>query len=172
MSEIPATATFGRVGQTGRGAIDALAAAKAAGITLTRNGDKILLEAPDLPDDIVAQLRAAKPGLLRVLAGRDAARAALNAEPPPDCSDERWAAARLGLQRFMAEGWGDQAILLGWTVEELYSLPALWGRVDLTGAALLIADRKVAAITETSIAIATPTGSLLRFRRVGREHVD
>ena len=69
---------------------------------------------------------------------------------------QRWATAQLGLQRFVAEGWGDQAILLGWTVEELYAVPALWSRIDLCGVALLIDDRRVAAITETSIAIATP----------------
>jgi hypothetical protein len=47
----------------------------------------------------------------------------------------------------------------------------VWSRVDLTGAALLIGDRRVIAVTAASIAIATWSGSQLKFRRLGREHV-
>ena len=38
-------------------------------------------------------------------------------------------------------------------------MPPVWARVDLTGAALLIADRRVVAVTEASIAIETLSGS-------------
>ena len=79
--------------------------------------------------------------------------------------------AQDGLQRFVRDGWGDQAALLGWTVDELYRVPPVWGRVDLTGAALLIGDRRVVAVTEASIAIETLSGSRLKFRRIGREHL-
>ena len=44
-----------------------------------------------------------------------------------------------GLQAFVASGWADQALLLGWTTIELYRVSFEWFRVDLTGAALLIA---------------------------------
>ena len=121
--------------------------------------------------DIVALLRTVKPDLLRVLAGREAARAALNAEPPPDCLPQRWVAAQEGLKRFVADGWGDQAALLGWTADELYRVPPVWARVDLTGAALLVGERRIVALTEASIVIETLSGSRLKFRRIGREHL-
>ena len=78
---------------------------------------------------------------------------------------------RQGLHRFVNAGYGDQATLLGWTVDELYRVPPLWSRVDLTGAALLIADRRVVAVTESSISIETLSGSRLKFRRIGRGHL-
>ena len=79
--------------------------------------------------------------------------------------------ARRGLKRLLDEGWGDQATLLGWTLEELYAVPPVWGRVDLCGAALLIADRRVVAITEATITTVGVTGSYLKFYRAPRVHV-
>ena len=79
--------------------------------------------------------------------------------------------AQYDLQHFVNQGWCDQAALLGWSVEELYRVPPVWSRVDLTGAALSIGRNKVVAITEASIVIETPSGSHLKFRRIGREHI-
>jgi hypothetical protein len=73
------------------------------------------------------------------------------------------------LKRFIADDWGDQASLLGWSPDELYRVPPVWARVDLTGAALLIANRRVIAVTGASIVIETLSGSRLKFRRIGRE---
>ena len=152
-------------------ALKALAAASAAGVTVIPDGDGLILD-PMPAADLVAELRAVKPELLRVLAGRVAARAIINtAEPPPDCSPQRWVVARRGLKRFLDEGWGDQATLLGWTLEELYAVPPVWGRVDLCGAALLIADRRVVAITEATITTVGVTGSHLKFYRAPRARV-
>jgi hypothetical protein len=61
--------------------------------------------------------------------------------------------------------------LLGWTKDELYRVPPQWSRVDLCGAALLIGDRRVVAGTEASIVIEARSGSRLKFRRLGREHL-
>ncbi len=153
-------------------ALEALAVAKAAGVKLILDGPNIILGAtPRLPSDVVDLLKAVKPDLLRILAGREAAKAAFDARPPPDCPEQRWAAARNGLQHFVRDGWGDQAALIGWTAEELYRVPPVWSRVDLTGAALMIGDRRVVAITEASIAIERLSGSRLKFRRIGREHL-
>ena len=66
-------------------AIDALATASAAGVTITLDRDGLILEAPKLPPDVVALLKSVKPDLLRVLAVRKAAQAALAARPPADC---------------------------------------------------------------------------------------
>jgi hypothetical protein len=163
-------------------AIAALAAAKAAGVVLTLDGDGIVLESnkSPLPADVIEQLKAAKPDLLRILEHREAAKAALAAEEPEDCGFvrgdygirvDRWTTATSGLRRFLAGGWGDQAALMGWGVAELYAVPALWSQIHLTGAALLIGDRKVVAVTADSIVIETRPGSTLKFRRIGREHV-
>jgi hypothetical protein len=152
-------------------ALEALAAAKAAGVKLSLDGDGIVLEAPRLPDDVVELLTSVKPDLLRVLEWREAAKAALRSRPPPDVREDRWAEALQGLHRFVVDGWADKAAVLGWSKNELYRVPFLWARVDLCGAALLIGDRRVAAVTEASIAIVTRAGSTLKFRRIGREHL-
>jgi hypothetical protein len=47
----------------------------------------------------------------------------------------------------------------------------VWRRIDLTGAALLIGEARVIAVTENSVAIETLSGSRLKFRRIGREHL-
>jgi hypothetical protein len=123
------------------------------------------------PPDVVAVLAAAKPDFLRILASREVAKVALSAAVPPDCLPQRWVAAQEGLRRFVRDGWCDQAALLGWTADELYRLPPLWSRVDLTGAALLVGERRIVALTEASIVIETLSGSRLKFRRIGREHL-
>jgi hypothetical protein len=79
--------------------------------------------------------------------------------------------AKQGLRRFLAEGWGDQAALMGWTGDELYRVPPLWTQTHLTGVALLIGDWRVAAVTEASIVIEARTRSRLKFRRIGRQRV-
>jgi len=152
-------------------ALQALAAASAAGVTVTVDGDGLIL-APAPSPALIERLKAVKPDILRILAGREAARAIIEtAEPPPECLPHHWVVARRGLRRFVQEGWGDSAALFAWTLEELYRVPPVWGRIDLCGAALLIGDRKVVAVTAASIVIETASGSHLTFRRVGREHV-
>jgi hypothetical protein len=155
-------------------AMNALELARSYGVRFRRrpDGSGVAYQADAAPPpEVVAILAAAKPDFLRVLAGREAARTAMNATAPGDCPPRRWAEAQDGLQRFIRDGWGDQAALLSWTAEELYRAPPLWARVDLTGAALMIGDRRVVAVTGTSIAIETLSGSRLKFRRIGREHL-
>jgi hypothetical protein len=169
----PRTRHVARVGFRSMTVVNALELARSYGVRFLRKPDGGIRyqAAAAPPPDVVAILAGAKADFLRVLAGREAARAALDATAPPDCLPRRWTEAQLGLQRFVAGGWGDQASLLGWSPEELYRVPALWARVDLTGAALLVADRRVVLVTESSIAIETPSGSRLKFRRIGREHL-
>src|SRR6516162_468263 len=93
------------------------------------------------PAAVVDLLCANESALLVILSAREAARTALAANPPDDCSDADWAKARRGLKRFVDAGWSDKAAQLGWTDVELYRLPPIWSRIDLTGAALLIGDR-------------------------------
>jgi hypothetical protein len=86
-------------------------------------------------------------------------------------AQSRWALAVQGLPHFVSLGFGDQACLMGWSKDELYRVPELWSQVHLTGAALLIDDRRVLAITADNIVVATRSGSTLKFRRIGREHL-
>jgi hypothetical protein len=153
---------------------NALELARSYGVRFRRkpDGSGVVYQAKAAPPpDVVAVLAAAKPDFLRLLAGREAAKIATNAEPPPDCLPRRWTEAQDGLRRFVNDGWGDQAALIGWSPEELYRVPPFWARVDLAGAALLISDRCIIAVTETSIAIETLSGSRLKFRRIRREHL-
>lgn len=153
-------------------ALEALDAASSIGVRVKLRGGRLMMGyRQEPPEAVVNLLRVNEPGLFTVLSAREIAAAALAADPPPNCSTERWAKAMDGLQAFIRLGWGDQAALLGWTAEELYRVPPVWRRIDLTGAALLIGDRRVVAVTEASIAIETPSGSRLKFRRIGREHV-
>ena len=152
-------------------ALDALAVASAAGVTITLDHDGLILEASKLPPDVVTMLKSVKPDLLRVLAAREAAQVALAAKRPADCPESDWKPARRGLERFIAEGWGDQAALLGWTAEELYCLPPFWSRIDLTGAAWIVGFRRVTAVTADNIVIQSRSGARLKFRRIGREHL-
>jgi hypothetical protein len=186
------------------GAIEALAAAKAAGVKLTLDGDGIVLETetPPLDAAVVELLKSSKPDLIRILEMRAAAKAASLSAPPPDCGylwpvagiqrwterDEfgvemthaqlrhgepqsRWALAMFGLKRFVAQGWADQCTLLGWTKEELFRVPEFWSQIHLTGAALLIGDPRVIAVTADNIVIEAKAGAQLRFRRLGPEHL-
>lgn len=68
-------------------ASEALKAASSHGVAirLKPDGSGLILEADaEPPPDVLEALRAAKPDLLRVLAGRDAAKAAFDAKPPPN----------------------------------------------------------------------------------------
>jgi hypothetical protein len=123
-------------------ALDALSAAQAAGVELSLDDGDIVVEALKLPVDVVELLRAVKPDLMRILAAREAARATLVSKPPPDCWEDRWTEALRGLRRFVGEGWRGRGALMGWTKDELYRVPTVWSRIDLTGAALLIGDRR------------------------------
>jgi hypothetical protein len=148
-----------------------MAALEARGAAFVLEDGRIFIE-PSPPSDVVANLKAVRPELLRVLEGRRAAGLALAAPAPPDAYETGWRLAQAGLKRFLTEGWGDRCIALGWTSDELFAVPKLWRQIHLTGAGLLLADKKVVAATSESIvAESLITGSRLRFRRRGFEHV-
>jgi hypothetical protein len=151
-------------------AFEALEAARVAGVRLSLDGDGVVVETatPPLPAEIVEALRAVKPQVIHVLEWREAAKAAFDAERPSGARLAEWTAAQRGLHAFIWDGWADRAALLGWSRAELYGVPPVWARVDLCGAALLIGDRKVIAITLDTIAIKARSASTLRFYRIGR----
>jgi hypothetical protein len=84
---------------------------------------------------------------------------------PPDATDAQWDAAMSGVRTFLASGLADEAIRLGWPHDELFAVPPLWANVALCGAALVIGDREVAAVTADKIQIKSESGSILSFYR-------
>ena len=152
--------------------LETIARAEAAGVVVRLDDGKIVAEADTLPSAIIAELKAIRPGLMRLLKARDAAERAMRAERPDDCWMHRWSEAQRGLVGFIHAGWGDRAALLGWTAEELYRLPPLWSQIHLTGCAWLVGDKKVLVATADHIVIEASQGSRLKFRRLGREHLS
>jgi hypothetical protein len=151
--------------------LETRARAEKAGVVVRLDGTEIVAEADELPSAIIIELKAVRPGLMRLLRARQAAERAMRAGRPDDCWMHRWSEAKRGLFGFIHDGWGDRAALLGWTPEELYRLPVLWSQIHLTGRAWLIGERRVVAVTNASIAIEASKGSQLKFRRLGREHI-
>jgi hypothetical protein len=153
-------------------ALEALNSASTAGVRVKLQSGRIMIGyKQEPPETVVDLLRANELAVLMILSAREAAMSTLAAKPPDNCSNGHWAEALRGLKRFVDAGWSDKAALLGWTAVELYRAPSLWSHIDLTGAALLIGDRRGIAVTEDSIVIETPTGAPLKFRRLGREHL-
>jgi hypothetical protein len=148
--------------------LEALVAARKVGVRLCLEDGKLIAEAPQVPPDAVAQLKAVRSDLSHVLRRREAAQAALASRRPVGAREAEWAEALSGLRRFLDDGWADQAMLLGWTAAELYRVPSVWARVDLCGSALLIGRWQVLDVDAEAITIETPQGSRLRFRRFGR----
>jgi hypothetical protein len=152
----------------------ALNAASAAGVRVKLQGGKVMVgyrQEREPPDAVIDLLRTYESALVALMSAREAVKLAIANDPPPDCDPRKWRTAVEGARRFVADGWSDKAALMGWTAEELYSVPLLWSRIDLCGAALLIGERRVIAVTEASIAVETYSGSRLKFRRIGREHL-
>ena len=133
--------------------LKAIIAARSAGVRLSLEDGKLIAEASEVPPALVAQLRAARSHLLSLLPLREAAQPALTAERPHGARATEWADALRGLNKFLADGWADQALLLGWTGPELYGVPRVWARIDLTGVGLRIGRWQVTDVTAEAIAI-------------------
>jgi hypothetical protein len=80
-------------------------------------------------------------------------------------SPEKLRIARVGRDRFVAEGWAEKALAHGWSKRELFALPERWSRVDQCGVAWLVGERRVIAATVDAIAIKTESGARLSFYR-------
>jgi hypothetical protein len=110
--------------------------------------------------EVLAEALAIDPTLVASGKPRDGARAC-----PRVCGPKAWATAVLGQRRFVAEGWADRARALGWTEAELFRLPELWARLDETGVAWLIGERRILSVTAETIAIEASVGAQLTFYR-------
>jgi hypothetical protein len=73
--------------------------------------------------------------------------------------------ARVGCDRFVAEGWAEKAQSHCWSEGELFALPERWSRIDHCGVAWLVGERRVIGATADAIEIETECGARLRFYR-------
>jgi hypothetical protein len=94
---------------------------------------------------------------------------------PEHIDSERWQQCLVDAQHFIM-AWGDQALALGWTAEQLFGLhtpPAQphpsycrLSRYDCTGLVWNLQGRRVVALTEDTAAIQNPTtGNTLIYRK-------
>ena len=95
---------------------------------------------------------------------------ALEVECPAYVEAKRWRQAVEDGRRFLAE-WGEKAVALGWTANDLFGLAPIptalkpsferLSRYDLTGLVWLLSGRRVIAMTDSTAAIGTASGGNL-----------
>jgi hypothetical protein len=98
----------------------------------------------------------------------------LDARCPDYIFAERWRQCLIDAQRFLA-AWGDKAMALGWTDDDLFGLhepPAKphstysrLSRYDALGLLWLLRGRRVVAISATTAAIENISGTVLTYRK-------
>jgi hypothetical protein len=99
---------------------------------------------------------------------------ALEAGCPDFIEPRRWQQCLLDAQHFLGK-WGDKALALGWTAQELFGLHeplpkphasySRLSRYDATGLLWLLQGRSVIALTDTTATISTPSGGTLTYRK-------
>jgi hypothetical protein len=122
-------------------AIDALAAAYRARLSVALDRDDLALEAAAEPSPaLIDALARHKPEIV----------ALLRLSPPlppqlPGLSDEAWTVIRGNILRFVADGLADEAAGLGWSDLDLYAVHPVVGaaRVDCCGALILARTRVI-----------------------------
>jgi len=62
-----------------------------------------------------------------------------------------------------AAGWAAEAVLVGWSLEELFAVVEPFSRVDLQGAAWFVGDSEVTAVSAAAITLRTVSGATLRI---------
>ena len=93
---------------------------------------------------------------------------------PDHIEAKRWQQCVVDASRFIAS-WGDKALALGWTADELFGLPepparphpsySRLSRYDCTGLLWLLQGRRVIALTNTTAAISTSSG-IVTYRKL------
>ena len=95
---------------------------------------------------------------------------ALDARRPDRVEDHcRWRQAVADAEIFLGR-WGERALLLGWTVDDVFGLHPLAPllRYDAMGLVWLLRGRSVVALTSESAAIENPSGAICVYRRYNK----
>ena len=162
-----------------------------AGGRLLMNGDKLRVEAPaPLPDDLVEQLKAAKPALIDMLTegepdARTGANVVLLAVPdgvpeqwaqgvadllsrvrPAAWSEDRWTALREDAFAFLRDH-GAEAAGLGWNILDLFGahLTQPLACLDCMGLVVLLRGRRVVELHHDRAVIENQQGKRTSFTR-------
>jgi hypothetical protein len=104
---------------------------------------------------------------LKTVAAWAAGVSRLGTMPPPRTYPvQAWQQLIVDAERFL-DGWGQQAVALGWPPWELFGCHkgAPWGRIQGMGLVLLLRGDEIAALTATEAVIRTPTGAHQTYRR-------
>jgi hypothetical protein len=143
------------------------------GVSAAWDGAAVTIEPPDPAADgaveaLAAVLRPNADGRSYLQRARERHAPSLRevkAAKPEDVDAHQWRRAIEGLESFLLSGWGDEALRLGWSHDELFCVPKLWSQIHLCGCALLIGDREVVGITSSEIRIKTSSAATLAFYR-------
>jgi hypothetical protein len=183
-------------------AVPLIEAVQRAGGTITLQGDRLRLSAPEpLPEnillelrvhkaDVIAYLQRARPSglgpspaatletrsasLIEVVATWAAGVARLAAMTPhPNYPQHAWQQLIVDAERFI-DGWAAQAAALGWQDWEIFGCHgwAPWGRVQGMGLVLLLHGRSLAALTATEAVIRSRTSARQTYRRKPCDPLD
>jgi hypothetical protein len=119
----------------------------------------------EIPNPVTAV--TISPSDLTIVAG--AALAQLRpGDPPCDIPHTRWATFIDDSGRFLASGWVDRAVALGWTALDLFGCDRIkpFARIDRMGLLWLLHGRDLLALSADAAAISTPAGGSLTFRKI------
>ena len=136
---------------------------------VTNSRSLIELEIPN-PVTAVTAVTSGKtisPSDLTIVAG--AALAQLRpGDPPCDIPHTRWATFIDDSGRFLASGWVDRAVALGWTALDFFGCDRIkpYARIDRMGLLWLVHGQDLLALSADAAAISTPAGGSLTFRKI------
>ena len=92
----------------------------------------------------------------------------LSSSPCPDgLSPDRWTVILGGVESFSRD-WAVEAMSLGWSLEDLFALREPFANVSLQGAAWLVGDSTVTAVTAAAVTLRTDGGATQRIYRKPR----
>jgi hypothetical protein len=147
-------------------AAEALRVARAAGVTVTGDGQSLsLVASTEPPADLLDLLRQHKPAIIEQLqcdatAWADAitTRLALD-RPPADVSPSRWDQFVADCYAFVEREWAEKAAALKWDARQLFG--AHRGRPNICnwwGAVWFISGGEILAMSETTMKLRTVGG--------------
>lgn len=88
--------------------------------------------------------------------------------PPADVPPRCWRRFLDDAGRFLDDGWGERAKVLGWEALDLFGCDRArpYARVDRAGLLWLLDGGRVVLLTDGEALVETPTGARQRYRRV------
>jgi hypothetical protein len=136
---------------------------------VTSSSSLVELEIPHPVTAVTAVTYRKSPSDPTIIA---AALAQLNSgDPPRDIPHARWAQFIDDSLRFLASGWADRAVPLGWTALDLFGCDRVkpWARIDHLGLLWLLNGQCLLALSADTAAISTPAGGSVTFKKISHD---